>query len=309
VLIEAAWRLGLKTPEEVMEILEAFDLTGSLRGAAELAGCDHKTVAHWVRARDEAGGGLPAATRPRPRVDEFAAKIEEWVARSRGKIRADAAHQRLVAMGYVGSERTTRRAVAEAKRRWRQEHGRKTMPWVTEPGLWMQWDYGDGPTIGGRGTVLFCAWLAWSRYRIPALPRALRSTPPRGSQGFRRALTSVTASASTISPATGSHAVSAKKTSRTSAALSGTWAARKLDAPPRKPRSDEPSRHTSPSRAKAQADDQQQAVDRPEVGPPARDKRTRSPVDVQACTRLGLASPQCRRWRLHRLDRVACVED
>jgi molybdenum-dependent DNA-binding transcriptional regulator ModE len=55
----------LKTCEEVMEILEAFDLTGTLRGAAELAGCDHKTVAHWVRARDQAGGGLAVATRPR----------------------------------------------------------------------------------------------------------------------------------------------------------------------------------------------------------------------------------------------------
>ena len=30
----------------------------------------------------------------------------------------------------------------------------------------MQWDYADGPTIVGRGTVLFCAWLAWSRYRV-----------------------------------------------------------------------------------------------------------------------------------------------
>jgi hypothetical protein len=39
---------GLKKAEEVMEILEAFDLAGSLRGAAELCGCDHKTVAHWV---------------------------------------------------------------------------------------------------------------------------------------------------------------------------------------------------------------------------------------------------------------------
>ena len=39
-----------------MEILEAYDLTGSLRAAAKLAGCDHKTVAHWVAQR-EAGGG------------------------------------------------------------------------------------------------------------------------------------------------------------------------------------------------------------------------------------------------------------
>jgi transposase len=176
LIVEAAWRAGLKTAEEVMEILEAFDLTGSLRGAAELAGCDHKTVAHWVRARDDAGGGLPLSVRPRPRVDAFAAKIEEWVRRSRGKVRADVAHQRLVAMGYQGSERTTRRAVADAKRRWRAEHGRRTRPWVVEPGLWMQWDYGDGPTIDGRRTVLFCAWLAWSRFRV-VLPLWDRTMP------------------------------------------------------------------------------------------------------------------------------------
>jgi len=41
----------LKKAEEVMEILEAYDLAGTLRGAAALAGCDHKTVAHWVVAR------------------------------------------------------------------------------------------------------------------------------------------------------------------------------------------------------------------------------------------------------------------
>src|SRR4051794_4755134 len=81
-----------------MEILEAFDATGSLRAAAELVGCDHKTVGHWVRARDVAGGGLPQPARQRPRVDAFAAKIEEWVYRSRGKVRADVAHQKLVAM-------------------------------------------------------------------------------------------------------------------------------------------------------------------------------------------------------------------
>jgi transposase len=166
----------LKNPEEVMEILEAFDLTGTLRGAAELAGCDHKTVAHWVTARDEAGGGLPVSVRPRPRVDAFAVKIEEWVDRSRGRIRADVAHQRLVAMGYMGSARTTRRAVAAAKRRWRAEHGRRTRPWVTEPGLWMQWDYGDGPKVAGRSTVLFCAWLAWSRFRV-VLPLWDRTMP------------------------------------------------------------------------------------------------------------------------------------
>jgi transposase len=156
----------MKKPEEAMEILEAYDLTGSLRRAAVLAGCDHKTVARLVAAREAAGGGLPERERRRPLVDPFEAKIEELVDRSRGRIGADQAHSKLVAMGYQGSERTTRRAVAEAKRRWRQKHGRRTRPWIPEPGLWLQWDYGDGPVIAGARTVLFCAWLAWSRYRV-----------------------------------------------------------------------------------------------------------------------------------------------
>ncbi|MCA1699891.1 MAG: IS21 family transposase [Actinobacteria bacterium] len=178
----------MKSSEEVMEILEAFDLTGTLRGAAELAGCDHKTVAHWVAAREEAGGGLPVSARPRPAVDAFAEKIEEWVERSRARIRADRAHERLIAMGYRGSERTTRRAVADAKRRWRAEHGRRTRPWVTEPGLWMQWDYGDGPEVGGRSTVLFCAWLAWSRFRVvlPLWDRTMASVVMALDRALRR---------------------------------------------------------------------------------------------------------------------------
>jgi Mu transposase, C-terminal domain len=96
----------------------------------------------------------------------FAEKIDELVDRSSGKIRADVAHGKLVALGYDGSPRTTRRWVAVSKRRWRQRHGRRTRPWIPEPGLWMQWDYADGPVVEGRATVLFCAWLAWSRFRV-----------------------------------------------------------------------------------------------------------------------------------------------
>jgi len=155
----------VKKGEEAMEILEAYDVTGSLRGAAALAGCDHKTVARLVAARD-AAGGLPVRARTRPLVDPFAEKIDELVDRSRAKIRADKAHAILVAMGYEGSYRTTRRAVAEAKRRWRQRHGRRTRPWIPQPGLWLQWDYGDGPVVAGSRAVLFCAWLAWSRFRV-----------------------------------------------------------------------------------------------------------------------------------------------
>jgi hypothetical protein len=158
----------VKRAEEAMQILEAYDLTGSLRAAAALVGCDHKTVAHWVRVREEAAGELPVrAGRPAVvMVEPFAGKVEELVDRSSGRVRADKVHGVLVAMGYEGSYRTTRRGVAEAKRRWRRRYGRVTRPWIPQPGLWMQWDWSDGPVVGGVQAVLFCGWLAWSRFRV-----------------------------------------------------------------------------------------------------------------------------------------------
>ena len=39
-----------------MEILDAYDLTGSFRDAAELAGCSHHTVKHYVDKRERAAG-------------------------------------------------------------------------------------------------------------------------------------------------------------------------------------------------------------------------------------------------------------
>jgi hypothetical protein len=149
----------VKSSEEIMEILEAFDLTGSLRGAAGLAGCDHKTVTHYVALRD--AGQVPDQRPQRPMlIDGFADKVEEWMDRSEGKIRADVVHDKVRAMGFTGSERTTRRAVAAVRRAWWSGHRRVFRPWVPEPGLWLQFDWGEGPRIGGRGTLLFCAWLS-----------------------------------------------------------------------------------------------------------------------------------------------------
>lgn len=150
-----------------MEILEAFDLTNTLRAAAELAGCSPNTVKYWVERRN--AGCLPPPTEPvrRERVtDPFAAKIEELVERSRGRVRADVCFDKLRAMGYPGSDRTLRRAVAEAKDNYERGRRRVYRPWIPEPGMWAQWDWGEGPKIGGRRTSLFCAWLAWSRHRV-----------------------------------------------------------------------------------------------------------------------------------------------
>ena len=159
-----------KSDREIMEILEAFDATGSAHSAAVLAGVDAKTVRRYVAARD---AGVPV-TGPgrRPRmIDGYLPKVEEWVERSSGKVRADVVHERLVALGFTGTERTTRRAVAQVKAAWRAGHRRTYRPWITEPGLWLQFDWGEGPKVPGpdgtlRRTWLFCAWLAWSRFRV-----------------------------------------------------------------------------------------------------------------------------------------------
>ncbi len=50
----------------------------------------------------------------------------------------------------------------------------------------MQFDYSDGPTVEGRAAVLFCVWLAWSRYRVVLALR--HRTMPSVVMGLDRAL-------------------------------------------------------------------------------------------------------------------------
>ena len=133
----------------------------------------------------DAGTLVPGRAARRPSViDEFLPKLEELVERSKGKIRADVAHDKIAAMGFAGSERTTRRAVAEIKKAWRSGRRRVHRPWIPEPGMWAQYDFGDGPRIGGASTILFCFWLAWCRFRVvsrcwtrPGRACSPRSTP------------------------------------------------------------------------------------------------------------------------------------
>ncbi|MDP9402457.1 MAG: IS21 family transposase [Actinomycetota bacterium] len=152
--------------EKPMEVLEAYDLTKSYRCAAQLTGVDHHTVAKLVAAR---ALGTEVADEPTLRsktAEAFADKITEWIERSSGKVRADVVHDKLVAMGYRGSARTTRRVVAALKAAYHHDRHRVYKPWITEPGAWLQYDFGAGPVIDGVAVVLFCAWLAWSRYRV-----------------------------------------------------------------------------------------------------------------------------------------------
>ena len=74
-----------------MNILDAYDLTRSFRDAGELAGCSHHTVKHYVDKRESAGRLDQAAARPQL-IDPYLPKLEELVERSKGRIRADVAH-------------------------------------------------------------------------------------------------------------------------------------------------------------------------------------------------------------------------
>lgn len=59
-----------KSQREIMEILEAFDLSRSAESAALLAGCDPKTVRHYV-ARREAGLDPTEHVRRARLIDEY----------------------------------------------------------------------------------------------------------------------------------------------------------------------------------------------------------------------------------------------
>ena len=95
-------------------------------------------------------------------------KIEAWVERSHAKVRADrVAFDSLKVLGFEGSDRTVCRAVAEVKANRRCGRRRVYRPWIPEPGMWAQWDWGAGPVIiWFRRTNPFGAWLALSRFSV-----------------------------------------------------------------------------------------------------------------------------------------------
>ena len=121
-----------------MEILAAFDLTQSYRGAAEVCGVSHNTVRSYVKAREE-GAQAPVA-RQRGRItDPYLPQMKSLVEQSRGKIRGDVVHGKLVDLGYTGSIRTTRYVLAGLKSKYRAQNARVHRPWTVGPGLWLLW--------------------------------------------------------------------------------------------------------------------------------------------------------------------------
>ena len=143
-----------------MDVLAAYREVGSYRGAAQLCGTTHKTVKRIVE-RHNGGGAAPPRKDRGHNYDPVAELVTDRVARSQGRISAKRLLPAARTAGYAGSPRNFRRLVAEAKQAWRRGHHRGRRPAVWTPGdiLAIDWGVQDGVHV-------FCAVLAWSRFRF-----------------------------------------------------------------------------------------------------------------------------------------------
>ncbi len=148
-----------------MEMVAAFGLVGTHRGAAEICGTTHRTVSKVVREElaRMSGQDMPAR---HPRVSRTRVArdvVVEKVKASKGRISAKRLLPVVRAAGYEGSDRNFRRLVAEVKRDVRRERarssGRRPAAWSPGERLVIDW----GTEFGLR---VFCAVIPWSRFRF-----------------------------------------------------------------------------------------------------------------------------------------------
>lgn len=150
----------LKNARERMDVIAAYRDVGSYRGAAAICGTTHKTVKRIIEHHE--GGGVAVEKMPRVRnYDEVADLVAERVKDTSGRISAKRLLPAARAAGYAGSARNFRRLVADAKRAWRRDHPRGRRPGIWTPGETLIIDWG---VLGG--VHVFCAVLAWSRFRF-----------------------------------------------------------------------------------------------------------------------------------------------
>ena len=160
----------MKSARERLDIVTAFEQVGTYRGAAALCGTTHRTVKRVIDANRD---GVSLETR-RPRTlvrntDVVRDVIAEKVRATDGRISAKRLLPIARTAGYSGSARNFRRAVADAKQSWRRQR-RVFRPWQPLPGEHLVIDW----TTEG-GWQVFCAVLAWSRWRFVRVARDQRA--------------------------------------------------------------------------------------------------------------------------------------
>jgi len=153
-----------------MTIISAYQDAGSYRGAAAICGTTPKTVKRVIQ-RAEAGGVRPE---PKMRARNYEVVVDlvaERVRKSAGRITAKRLLPAARTTGYVGSDRNFRRLVAQVKKDWRVEHHRGRRPAIWSPGEHLVIDWGSQ-----GGVHVFCAVLAWSRWRFVRFAADEKST-------------------------------------------------------------------------------------------------------------------------------------
>jgi transposase len=148
----------MKSLRDRMEIVNAYAAVGTYRGAAALCGTTHKTVKRVLERRQ--AGQLEPRVPPPSNTAEVEGLIAKRVQATDGRISAKRLLPVARKAGYTGSPRNFRRAVATAKATWKRER-RTYRPWVPVPGEHLVIDWAEE-----AGRNLFCAVLAWSRYRF-----------------------------------------------------------------------------------------------------------------------------------------------
>ncbi len=98
--------------------------------------------------------------RPPSNTAEVVGLIAQRVQATDGRISAKRLLPVARKAGYTGSPRNFRRAVATAKATWKRDR-RSYRPWVPVPGEHLVFDWAEE-----AGRKIFCAVLAWSRYRF-----------------------------------------------------------------------------------------------------------------------------------------------
>jgi transposase len=148
----------MKSLRDRMEIVNAYAAVGTYRGAAALCGTTHKTVKRVIERRQ--AGQLEPRVPPPSNTAQVEDLIATRVRATDGRISAKRLLPVARKAGYTGSPRNFRRAVAAAKATWKRDR-RTYRPWVPVPGEHLVFDWAEE---GGHN--IFCAVLAWSRYRF-----------------------------------------------------------------------------------------------------------------------------------------------
>jgi transposase len=145
-----------------MDVIAAYQQVGTYRGAAAMCGTTHKTVRRIIEAAQQGEVSGKRRSVPRRRnYDSVAALVADKVESTKGRISAKRLLPAARAAGYDGSPRNFRRLVADAKDAWRRGQHRGRRPGVWSPGETLLIDWG----VQG-GLHMFCAVLAWSRWRF-----------------------------------------------------------------------------------------------------------------------------------------------